>query len=120
MRRDVTAEQSDLTWASELTEIETDEGKLYLATIIGLFPRRVLGYAMIERHDPDLLVASLNMATATRGGDVRGVITHTDRGSEDGSIGRRSRILLRQRRERGVQQRPDSRVRKPPHLPHPH
>jgi transposase InsO family protein len=37
---------------------------------------------MAARHDADLVVASLNMAAATRGGDVRGVIMHTDRGSE--------------------------------------
>ncbi|WP_030187304.1 DDE-type integrase/transposase/recombinase [Streptomyces sp. NRRL S-813] len=55
---------------------------MYLATVIGLFSRRLLGYAMAERHDADLVVASLNMAAATRGGDVRGVIRHTDRGSE--------------------------------------
>lgn len=65
-----------------MTEIETGEGKHYLATVIDLFSHRLLGYAMGERHDAELVVASLNMAAATRGGDVRGVIMHTDRGSE--------------------------------------
>ncbi|MFI1293973.1 DDE-type integrase/transposase/recombinase [Streptomyces sp. NPDC020792] len=82
VRRDFTAEEPDLVWAGDLTEIETGEGKLYLATVIDLFSRRLLGYAMAARHDADLVVASLNMAAATRGGDVRGVIMHTDRGSE--------------------------------------
>ncbi|WP_181384370.1 DDE-type integrase/transposase/recombinase [Streptomyces sp. NWU49] len=82
VRRDFTAEEPDLVWAGDLTEIETGEGKLYLATVIDLFSRRLLGYAMAERHDADLVVAFLNMAAATRGGDVRGVIMHTDRGSE--------------------------------------
>lgn len=84
MRRDFTAEEPDLVWCGDLTEIETGEGKLYLATVIDLFSRRLLGYAMAERHDADLVVASLSMAAATRGGDVRGVIMHTDRGSEGG------------------------------------
>ncbi len=84
VRRDFTAEEPDLVWCGDLTEIETGEGKLYLATVIDLFSRRLLGYAMAERHDADLVVASLNMAAATRGGDVRGVIMHTDRGSEGG------------------------------------
>ncbi len=70
--------------SGDLTEIDTGEGKLYLATVIDLLSRRLLGYAMAEQHDADLVVASLNMAAATRGGDVRGVIMHTDRGSEGG------------------------------------
>ncbi|MFJ9800004.1 IS3 family transposase [Streptomyces wuyuanensis] len=82
VRRDFSAEEPDLVWAGDMTEIETGEGKLYLATVIDLLSRRLLGYAMGERHDPELVVASLNMAAATRGGDERGVIMHTDRGSE--------------------------------------
>ncbi|AJC60740.1 transposase [Streptomyces sp. 769] len=50
--------------------------------MIDLFSRRLLGYAMGECHDAEPVVASLNMAAATRGGDVRGVIFHADRGSE--------------------------------------
>ncbi|MEU1276676.1 DDE-type integrase/transposase/recombinase [Streptomyces sp. NPDC005799] len=81
VRRDFTAEESDLVWAGDMTEIDTGEGKLYLATVIDLFSRRLLGYAMGERHDAELVMASLNMAAATRGGDVRGVIMHRDGGS---------------------------------------
>ena len=65
-----------------VAETLTAEGKLYLATVIDLFSRRLLGYAMGAHHDADLVVAALNMAAATRGGDVRGVIFHSDRGSE--------------------------------------
>ncbi|MFB9739462.1 IS3 family transposase [Streptomyces sp. NPDC057386] len=82
VRRDFSAEEPDLVWAGDMTEIDTGEGKLYLATVIDLFSRRLLGYAMGARHNAELVVASLNMAAATRGGDVRGVIMHTDRGSE--------------------------------------
>ncbi len=84
VKRDFTAEEPDLVWAGDMTEIVTEEGKLYLATVIDLFSRRLLGYAMGDRHDADLVVAVLNMAAATRGGDVRGVIFHSDRGSEGG------------------------------------
>jgi transposase InsO family protein len=72
----------DVLWVGDMTEIDTDEGKLYLATVIDLFSRRCLGYAMGERHDSALVSASLQMAAATRGGDVDGVIFHSDRGSE--------------------------------------
>ncbi|NMI54261.1 IS3 family transposase [Streptomyces sp. RLA2-12] len=80
--RDFTAEAPDLVWCGDMTEIESGEGKLYLATVIDLFSRRLLGYAMGERHDASLVVAALHMAAATRGGDVQGVIFHTDRGTE--------------------------------------
>ncbi|MFB0633373.1 IS3 family transposase [Streptomyces sp. AB3(2024)] len=84
VKRDFTAGEPDLVWAGDMTEIVTEEGKLYLATVIDLFSRRLLGYAMGDRHDADLVVAALHMAAATRGGDVRGVIFHSDRGSEGG------------------------------------
>jgi putative transposase len=72
----------DVLWVGDMTEIETSEGKLYLATVIDLFSRRLLGYAMSEHHDAGLVSASLQMAAATRGGSVAGVIFHSDRGSE--------------------------------------
>ncbi|MFE6692227.1 IS3 family transposase [Streptomyces sp. NPDC057743] len=81
VRRDFTADAPDQVWAGDMTKIVIGEGKLYLATVIDLFSRRLLGYAMGARHDAELVVASLNMAAATRG-DVRGVIFHSDRGSE--------------------------------------
>lgn len=82
VRRAFTAPAPNVLWCGDLTEIETDEGKLYLATVLDLFSRRMLGYAMSEHHDADLAVASLRMAAATRGGDIDGVIFHSDRGSE--------------------------------------
>ncbi|MDX3766377.1 MULTISPECIES: IS3 family transposase [unclassified Streptomyces] len=87
VHRDFTADEPDLVWAGDMTEIVTSEGKLYLATVIDLFSRRLLGYAMAPQHDAGLVVAALNMAAATRGGDVRGVIFHTDRGSPNIRLG---------------------------------
>ncbi|MEU4173003.1 DDE-type integrase/transposase/recombinase [Streptomyces sp. NPDC026665] len=84
VRRDFTAEALDLVWCGGMTQIETVEGKLRLAMVIDLFSRRLLGYAQGVRHDAELVVAAVHMATATRGGDVRGVILHTDRGREGG------------------------------------
>ncbi|WP_198953329.1 IS3 family transposase [Streptomyces sp. TSRI0281] len=82
VKRDFTAEELDFVRVGDMTEIVTAEGKIYLATVIDLFSRRLLGYAMDAHHDAGLVVAALNMAAATRGGDVRGVIFHSDRGSE--------------------------------------
>ncbi len=72
----------DVLWCGDMTEIVTEQGKLYLATVIDLFSRRLLGYAMSEQHDAAVIVASLNMAAATGSGSVDGVIFHSDRGSE--------------------------------------
>ncbi|WP_317621353.1 IS3 family transposase [Streptomyces sp. CBMA123] len=64
----------NVLWVGDMTEIDTGEGKLYLATVIDLFSRRLLGYAMGAHHDAALVGASLTMAAATRGGRVDGVI----------------------------------------------
>lgn len=82
VRRIFTAVAPDVLWCGDVTQIDTGEGPLYLATTEDLFSRRMLGYAMSEHHDSALVVASLRMAAATRGGDVDGVIFHSDRGSE--------------------------------------
>lgn len=82
VRRQFTAVAPDVLWCGDITEVVTDEGKLYLATVIDLYSRRLLGYAMSAHHDADLTQATLSMAAATRGGTVDGVIFHSDRGSE--------------------------------------
>ncbi|WP_207926017.1 IS3 family transposase [Actinocrispum wychmicini] len=82
VRRSFTAVAPDVLWCGDVTQIDTGEGSLYLATTEDLFSRRMLGYAMSAHHDAALVVASLRMAAATRGGDVDGVIFHSDRGSE--------------------------------------
>jgi transposase InsO family protein len=82
VRRQFEAVAPDVLWCGDLTEIVTDEGKMYLATVIDLFSRRLLGYAMSAHHDAEVATASLQMAAATRGGDIDGVIFHSDRGSE--------------------------------------
>jgi putative transposase len=69
-------------WCGDVTQLDTGEGPLYLATTEDLWSRRILGHAISTHHDAALVVASLQMAATTRGGDVDGVIFHTDRGSE--------------------------------------
>jgi putative transposase len=82
VRRRFDAVAPDLLWYGDMTEIETGEGKIYLATVIDAFSRRCLGYAMGEHHDAALVGASLKMATVTRGGSLDGTIFHSDRGAE--------------------------------------
>jgi len=80
--RDFTATGINQKWCGDLTEIPTDEGKLYLATVEDLASRRMAGFALGEHHDAELARAALCMAAAVRGGAITGVIFHTDKGGE--------------------------------------
>lgn len=82
VRRNFDAVAPDVLWCGDMTEIFTGEGRLWCASVIDLFSRRLLGYALGEHHDAGLVSAALQMAVAARGGDVNGVIFHSDRGSE--------------------------------------
>jgi transposase InsO family protein len=81
LNRGFTAPAPNLKWCGDITEIPTDEGKLYLATVLDLFSRRLLGYATSAHPDAVLAGQAIKMAVAARGGNVAGVIFHTDRGS---------------------------------------
>ena len=82
LERDFSAEAINQKWCGDLTEIPTEEGKLYLATVEDLASRRVPGFAIDDHHNATLAAGALKMAAAVRGGDVAGVVFHSDRGSE--------------------------------------
>src|SRR4051794_39676169 len=82
IKRDFHAERIDRRWCGDLTEVPTDEGKLYLATVLDLGSRRLPGFALSEHHDSAVAKAALCMAAAVRGGDVAGVVFHSDKGGE--------------------------------------
>jgi transposase InsO family protein len=82
VKRDFPAERINQKWYGDGTEIPADEGKLYLASVLDMGSRRVLGFALSEHHNAELAYGALAMAVAVRGGQVPGVILHTDQGSE--------------------------------------
>jgi transposase InsO family protein len=82
VNRDFAAERINQKWYGDGTEIPTGEGKLYLASVLDMGSRRVVGFGLSERHDAELAYGALAMAVAVRGGQVPGVIMHTDCGSE--------------------------------------
>jgi len=82
VRRQFHADRPNQKWFGDGTEVVTDEGKLHLASVLDIFSRRVIGFARSEHHDADLAYGALAMAVAVRGGQVAGVIMHTDQGSE--------------------------------------
>ena len=63
--RDFTAPAPNVKWVGDITEIPTDEGKLYLATVIDLYSRRLLGYPTSVHPDADLAGQAIKMALAT-------------------------------------------------------
>lgn len=74
----------DMAWVQDITYVATHEGWLYLASVLDLGSRRLLGYSMADHMRSELVIDALAMAVAARGGDhaVAGVITHGDRGSQ--------------------------------------
>jgi transposase InsO family protein len=82
VKRDFGAPAVNQKWCGDLTEIPTDEGKLYLAIVEDLASRRLPGFALGEHHDAPLAAAALKMAAAVRGGKVTGVVFHSDKGGE--------------------------------------
>jgi len=76
-------DQPDRIWVSDLTYIPTDEGWLYLASVIDLASRHLLGWSMGQHHDAGLVCDALDAAVATRGRSrMDATIFHSDRGSE--------------------------------------
>ena len=82
VRRDFPAQEINVKWYGDHTEIPTEEGKLHLASVLDVGSRRVLGFALSEHHDARNAYGALAMAVAVRGGAVPGVIMHTDQGGE--------------------------------------
>jgi len=78
IKRDFPAARINQKWYGDGTDIDTDEGKLYLDSVLDVGSRRVLGFALGEHHDTELAYGALVMAVAVRGGAVPGVIFHTD------------------------------------------
>jgi putative transposase len=72
----------DRTWVGDVTCVPTDEGWLYLASVLDLGSRRLIGYAMSQTADTDHVIGAVEMAVATRGRScMDGTIFHSDRGS---------------------------------------
>ena len=63
----------------DFKEVPTGEGKVHLAAVMDLYSRRIVGFATSNSYPTaELAQAAVEMAVATRGGDVTGVIFHSD------------------------------------------
>ncbi len=81
LQQDFTASGPNQKWAGDITYVWTREGWVYLAVIIDLFSRRVVGWAISNRMKQDLALRALNMAIAIRR-PPPGCVHHTDRGPQ--------------------------------------
>ena len=78
--RDFTASTVNEKWVTDVTFVATDEGWLYLASMIDLYNREVIGWAMGESNDTALTLSALDMALELNN-PPEGLIHHSDRGS---------------------------------------
>lgn len=91
--RDFTTTEPDRAWVADMTYIWTSEGWLYLAVIIDLFSRRVVGWSMAEHMRTALVLNALNAALGQRIPSQEGLTFHSDRGSQYASGDYRTALL---------------------------
>ena len=85
VEREFAAEAPDRLWVADITYVPTLAGFLYLAVVLDVFSRRIVGWAMDARLHTDLVVDALNMAVAQRR-PAKGLIHHSDQGSQYTSL----------------------------------
>ena len=81
LQGDFEADRPDAKWCADITYIPTQEGWLYLAVILDLFSRRIVGWAMGARMTQELVCTAMQMALRQRQ-PVGPLIHHSDRGSQ--------------------------------------
>jgi putative transposase len=94
LARDFTASAPDRAWVTDITFLWTAQGWLYLAVILDLFSRRVVGWATSQNVDRHLALAALDMAF-TRRRPLAGLVHHSDRGSTYASSDYRKALKAR-------------------------
>lgn len=90
--RNFTPAAPDVAWCGDITYIRTGEGWLYLASVLDLGSRRLLGYSMADHMRTELVANALEMAAGQRSGVTAQIIFHGDRGSQ-GELNRSSQHL---------------------------
>lgn len=81
LKREFTASEPNTKWAGDITGVETAQGWLYLAVVVELYSRCVVGWSMSAQRDEALFENALTMALSRRR-PAAGLIFHSDRGSQ--------------------------------------
>lgn len=92
LRQDFSTSAPNLKWVSDITYIDTQEGWLYLASVLDLYSRMVVGWAMADHMETSLVDDALRMALARRH-PAPGLIHHSDQGSQYTSFAYKQRLL---------------------------
>ncbi|MGW0789439.1 IS3 family transposase, partial [Streptomyces sp. NPDC002911] len=82
VQRDFSAGHLDEKWCGDITYVQVGGAWMYLACVLDIYSRRVLGYSMASHMRAELVIDALKMAVTARGGNVGGVIFHADRGAQ--------------------------------------
>jgi putative transposase len=90
LNRCFTSDQPNKIWVGDVTCVATRAGWLYLAVLLDLYSRKVIGWSMSDRNNKQLVLNALDMALAQR--DSLKVLHHTDRGALYGSDEYRERL----------------------------
>jgi putative transposase len=85
VKRNFTAERPDETWVADITYVPTQEGWLFLAAVMDLYSRKIVGWSMRDDLEAPLVVDAISMAI-TRRKPKPGLVHHSDRGSQYASI----------------------------------
>jgi len=91
LARDFTPVEANRVWTSDITYIWTDQGWLYLAVVMDLFNRQIMGWSIKDRMTADIVTDALRMAWFRRKPDA-GVLFHSDRGSQYASHAVRAQL----------------------------
>jgi transposase InsO family protein len=133
VERDFTAAAPNMLWVADLTYIKTLQGILYLAVVLDVFSRKVVGWQMADTMTTDLVLSALEMGLWRRDVVRDRLIHHSDKGSQytslrfhptprrrrRGTLHRIGRRQLRQRHGRIVLRQPENRADLPAHLDQP-
>jgi putative transposase len=94
LQRDFSASAPNQKWLADITYVPTDEGWLYVALVLDLFSRKLVGWAMAARMPQELTQAALAMALGWRRPEV-GLLHHSDRGSQYAALDYRTQLAVR-------------------------
>ena len=81
LKRDFTALEPDTKWVTDITEVKTQQGKIYLCVVLDLFSKLVIGWSMHHRQDRRMVMRAVEMAVWQKQGRESSIL-HSDRGSQ--------------------------------------
>ncbi|MCP5177099.1 MAG: DDE-type integrase/transposase/recombinase [Moraxellaceae bacterium] len=84
--------QANQAWVSDITYVLTEEGWLYVAGVKDVYTKELVGYCQSSRMTTDIVVQALQMAIKRRKSPSKGLIVHSDRGSQYCSLAYRQLI----------------------------